>query len=44
MKTISLGSVYGDGIEVTEELPEDSELIISDISNYDPEKMILEKK
>lgn len=43
-KTVELGNVYGDGIEVLDELPEGTELIISDLSNYDPENMTIQKK
>lgn len=43
-QTVTLGSIYGDGVEVTESFPDGYELIVSDIGNYDPEKMILEKK
>lgn len=43
-KTVSLGSVYGDGIEVIDVLPQGTKLIISDMSNYDPEKMTIEEK
>lgn len=44
VKTVVLGNIYGNGIEVIDELPQEMELVVSDLSNYDPESMTLKKK
>ena len=43
-KTVTLGSVYGSKIELSDELPAGTEIIVSDMSRYDPQNMTIQKK
>jgi multidrug resistance efflux pump len=42
--TVSLGKIVGDGVYIRDTLDPKSEVILSDVSNYDKEKFFLEKK
>lgn len=44
VRTVDLGSVYGKGIEVNESFETGLELIVSDISRYDGDKMSIQKR
>ena len=41
---VQLGKTWGDKIEILNELSDDLEIIITDLSNYDPQKFELKKK
>lgn len=42
-KSVRLGKIVGEGIYIEEDLDPKAEIILSDISNFDPEKFHLEK-
>ena len=44
MKTVTLGSVYGDKIELADELPAGTEIVLTDMTRYDPQNMNIQKK
>lgn len=43
-KNVKIGQILGDTIEILDAIPDWSEIIITSLDNYDPEKNILEKK